>query len=687
MSAEQYHQAMGAVPVIAAPPEQGPSPARAFSQLVLAQAAETLGASRLEHGGLRILTTLDYDLQAQVNCTIAAQLIRLSAGSSAAVPQDPACPATRFLPSPPSAAAQGASHSRLSASAVVLDTNSGEVLALAGDTSLDTGESALLVSHPAGSLQTPFLALTAFARSLSPATLLWDLPDSLPYYTGWETQGPLRLRTALVSDTLVPLTVLMQQIGEANLVATARNLGITDFALTEDPLNTFFYGEPLNPLQVAHAYSAFATLGTLNGQVAADSGVIEPILLLGIEDLSDVTVISTPDPTNRLVAGKGLAYLVHDMLADEAARWPTLGYPNPLEIGRPAGAKVSPPGGGESLWAAGYTPQPVVLTWLGSQDEPLDARLAAGVWHALMVYISQDQPILGWERPEDVVVVEVCDPSGLLPTPQCPNIVNEVFLAGTEPFSLDTLYQSFKINRETGLLATIFTPLELVEERTYLVVPPQAQAWIESAGLPVPPSKYDTVLMPAPDPDANFSSPPNFSYLSGKITLRGTIAWDEFDNYSLQVGAGINPSAWVTIASSTQRPAAGGTLGVWDTSGLNGLYVVRMIVVNRDQQVKSAFLQVTLDNTPPEALLVYPRGGQVFEGLAARTITLQAEVSDLVGIRSVAWYDGETLIGERSAAPFALVWQAQPGIHRLRLRVTDLAGNQSESEVVEITVR
>ena len=54
--------------------------------------------------------------------------------------------------------------------------------------------------------------------------------------------------------------------------------------------------------------------------------------------------------------------------------------------------------------------------------------------------------------------MDVCDPSGLLPTKDCPSIVSEVFLNGDEPFQLDNLYQSIAVNRETGYLATVFTP-------------------------------------------------------------------------------------------------------------------------------------------------------------------------------------------------------------------------------------
>ncbi|MFN8427316.1 MAG: hypothetical protein U0X87_13805 [Anaerolineales bacterium] len=76
------------------------------------------------------------------------------------------------------------------------------------------------------------------------------------------------------------------------------------------------------------------------------------------------------------------------------------------------------------------------------------------------------------------------------------NVVNEVFLQGNEPVQADNMYRKYAINRETGLLATVFTLPQLIEERVYLVVPSDARAWAESAGVAIPPSSYDVVKAP-----------------------------------------------------------------------------------------------------------------------------------------------------------------------------------------------
>src|SRR5690606_29614072 len=86
----------------------------------------------------------------------------------------------------------------------------------------------------------------------------------------------------------------------------------------------------------------------------------------------------------------------------------------------------------------------------------------------------------------DVVEMVVCETSGLLPTEHCPTR-REIFKRGTEPTQPDSVYQLFRINRETGLQATVYTPPELVEEKVFMVLPPEAADWVREAGIPQPP--------------------------------------------------------------------------------------------------------------------------------------------------------------------------------------------------------
>ncbi len=194
-------------------------------------------------------------------------------------------------------------------------------------------------------------------------------------------------------------------------------------------------------------------------------------------------------PQSRSLLSPQLAYQMNQVLSDEISRQESLGHPNPLEIGRPAGVKSSISFNSHSTWTVGYVPQRVIVVHFSGQEaDVVPLRYSADLWHALMVYAVHDLPAESWEMPAGIVTVNVCDPSGMLPTAVCPNVVSEVFLDGRQPLQTDTLYQSFQVNRETGYLATIFTPPDLVESRTYMVVPARARAWAENAGIDLPPN-------------------------------------------------------------------------------------------------------------------------------------------------------------------------------------------------------
>ncbi len=132
-----------------------------------------------------------------------------------------------------------------------------------------------------------------------------------------------------------------------------------------------------------------------------------------------------------------------------------------------------------------------------------------------------------------------------------------------------------------------------------------------------------------------------------------------------------------------RRPVKDGVLGGWDTSALaDGLYVVRLQVVDKNQRVQTALLQVTVDNTPPAVRILYPQAGQI----SGETLSLQAEASDNTALARVEWLLDGRRLDERSAPPYLLVVQAAAGEHTLVVRAYDQAGNLSESQPVTFQV-
>jgi membrane carboxypeptidase/penicillin-binding protein PbpC len=283
-------------------------------------------------------------------------------------------------------------------------------------------------------------------------------------------------------------------------------------------------------------------------------------------------------------------------LSDETALAGALRSSNVLNVGRPAAVKLGQTEDALDTWAIGYSPLRVVAVWTGArQSSPLQGgpRGVAVLWNALMQIASDALPREDWSLPADVSVINVCDPSGMLPTAECPNLVSEVFLNGNEPIQPDNMYRKFSINRETNLLATVFTLPQLIEDRVYLVVPSDARSWAESAGLEIPPAGYDVIQSPPINRDVNITSPELFAEVSGQVQIEGTAAGEDFVSYRILIGQGLNPQEWIQVAGGNES-VTNGLLAEWDATDISGLYAVQLQVVRNDQRVDTAIIQVTV---------------------------------------------------------------------------------------------
>jgi subtilisin family serine protease len=84
-------------------------------------------------------------------------------------------------------------------------------------------------------------------------------------------------------------------------------------------------------------------------------------------------------------------------------------------------------------------------------------------------------------------------------------------------------------------------------------------------------------LAAVPSVRAMITSPANNGIISDDITISGIADGDDFMDYILEYGQGAAPSAWTTISNST-TPVTDDVLGIFNTSGLNGIYTIRLSV-------------------------------------------------------------------------------------------------------------
>lgn len=690
---EEFDLAIDEVIALRKPDESEQSMAAGFVKQVEKQLENTLNSRRLQRGGLVVITTLDADLQNQLACTANTQLIRLAYSNvSGVAPEQSDCDAALLLPTQ-SLASIG--DTDLAAAGLVMNPQNGDVLAYLEPVTL-SGERPGDSGYQPGTLLSPIAAVSAFSRGYSPASLVWDIPSAQSKLKEDNTnspadhQGAVNIRSSIANDYLNPIASLVTEIGPFNTWRSGAVIGLDSLNNAPDDASPLFGGSESSLFQIGTAYSTLANSGVRVGRLDAVTNEIVPQTVLKVTTSGGQVLWQATEADKTVIISDTVTYLVNHVLSDESARWPSLGYPNELEVGSEVAAKTGSADDQRQVWTVGYTPRHLVLVWMGgsgeSENTRLDERMAAGIWHAVFKYASRQQPFSGWPRPAGITEMQVCSPSGMLPTQDCPNLVYDVFLYGNEPTLPDTLFTRVKVNRETGQLATIFTSPSLVEEMVYMNIPPEARTWAESAGIAIVPQGYDSIQAFRADPDANIVQPPMFSPVAGSVTIRGTAAGENFASYQVQIGEGINPENWLQVNESRQKVEGEEVLAEWDTSGLNGLYAIRLSVIDSVNVVRSAVTQVTVDNTPPAARITYPQDGQNVEPVRGG-VTITATVEDQVGIARVEWWLNGKMLLEQTSPPYLYQFKATSGNHKVYLKAWDTAGNRVQSGTVSFGVK
>jgi len=177
------------------------------------------------------------------------------------------------------------------------------------------------------------------------------------------------------------------------------------------------------------------------------------------------------------------------------------------------------------------------------------------------------------------------------------------------------------------------------------------------------------------------------AYIHGLTEIIGSAEGNNFTSYQLDVGQGLYPQSWIQIGTESKEPVKNNTLGSWDTTGLNGLYVIRLTVQRSQNRLETTYTPLVVDNTPPEIVITWPQENQVIQYVEGKQVTFLANGSDTVGLDHITWYVDGIAAGERSLAPFFLSWPLTPGRHVLRVEAYDLAGNVSQSQDVEVIVQ
>jgi len=401
------------------------------------------GEKKVMEGGLRVVTSLDSSIQEEAQNAVTENVDKLNGYH----------------------VTNGAS--------LVTNPSTGEILAMVGskdyfDTTIDGNVNIALALRQPGSSIKPINYAVGLIRGYTGATTFVDQPICFPTNTGakycpvnydgnWH--GVMQMRYALGNSINIPAIKMLKVNTVAAMIATASAMGITTFT---DPqrygLSLTLGGGEVTMLEMAQAYGVFA-----NGGYKIN---IHPILKI-TDSLNKV--LDEYKPPSSPIFGKkilpeGVSFIISDILADNNARLLEFGANSALKIQNQAvSVKTGTTNDFRDNWTIGYTPNFVVVSWVGNNDNTPMSNLASGItgaapiWHTIMTNLLKDLPSHPLTRPPGVIQKKVCSVSGLIPPPDTtPNRCEtrfEYFIQGTEPTRIDPGLQKVKIDKETHDLA------------------------------------------------------------------------------------------------------------------------------------------------------------------------------------------------------------------------------------------
>lgn len=379
-----------------------------FAQYVQEALAPALGGvTAVKRSGLQITTTLDLPAQTAAQSLIKKRTAELK-------------PA----------------HDLSNAALVALKPGRNEIVVMVGsadfnDTAIAGQVNVAVSPRQPGSAIKPVLYAAAISDTLiSPATVLWDIPVTYTVATGvtyapvnydGKFHGPVTARTALANSLNVPAVKLLDGVTVERMLTVARDMGIRSLARGRD-----WYGLSLTlgggEVTLLDLTTAFATLGNAGRYVA-------PTPVLALRDSLgrpvEIPALTAPQPIQAI--SPAAAFLVTDILSDNAARTPMFGPNSPLKLSKPAAAKTGTTTDYRDNWTVGYTRHLVTGVWAGNSDgRPMKNTTgltgAAPIWHDFMEATLADSGLLarlaapkdpaGWSfpMPADVERRDACPP-------------------------------------------------------------------------------------------------------------------------------------------------------------------------------------------------------------------------------------------------------------------------------------
>jgi 1A family penicillin-binding protein len=432
-----------------------------FKEQVRRELVERFGWQRVYQGGLRVYTTIDSELQQTAEKLIEEGLrdVERRAGFKRA---------RRASPAPATGRAESEAPAYLQGALVSMDPTNGHVSVLVGGR--DFNESrfnrATQARRQSGSAFKPFVYAAALEAGYSPASVITGLNDPIATVQGaWipeddhSTATEMTMRAALRTSSNRAAVQMLRAVGIPTAVDYAEKLNV---------------GKPPSVPSLALGASD-VTLSSLTAAYAAFAagGIVRtPVLIRRVEDSDGVVLYREESKSHRAVS-EATAFLMSSMLSDvinagTAYRARHAGFT------LPAAGKTGTTNDYNDAWFIGFTPHVVTGVWVGF-DQPTTiasggyaGELAVPIWASFMKRATRGHKPDWFERPSNVMGLNVCRISGKLPSAGCDRvqvvnrdgmteersmIYTEYFVRGTQPDTECPIHQGVSFGER---LASIF---------------------------------------------------------------------------------------------------------------------------------------------------------------------------------------------------------------------------------------
>jgi hypothetical protein len=186
----------------------------------------------------------------------------------------------------------------------------------------------------------------------------------------------------------------------------------------------------------------------------------------------------------------------------------------------------------------------------------------------------------------------------MLPTPDCREnslpihgVRQDWFVPGINlPTKPDDWHQRIEVCKINGKRATPLVPDNAREHLVFVTLPEAYRDWGLAHGYLAPPPDNCSDVYQG-ERVALILGPSATDRITAGQTLQivGSAYIDDFSNYTLDVGAGDNPSTWTVITDQRPQAVDKALLGVWNTTGLQpGRYRLRLRVFDSFQNAQES---------------------------------------------------------------------------------------------------